>query len=347
MNNAIRVLGAGLICVDIVRNEASTKIMNGGSCANVISVLSQIGYDCSVIREKYDDPLESFLSTTLSTLGVKEVYYKQSRTSAPRIIEDLSGAEHSFFTVCPCCGKKILSLKLPTSSDIKSVSDIIETTDVLYCDRTSSGLRELMEIIHTHNGVVFYEPNSARNLKGLLETAAISDVIKFSKDRIPMSVADTIRNDNSQVKLIISTLGAQGLAFSHRTLKGEMSPWITLPSIFNEPVIDSSGAGDWLTAGFLSELLKDRNALSLETLYNGEEIANMLNSGMKYSKLCCAAIGAQGFFYAPEYSREFNKLSSRNNRVESLRLVNDYVDNKQLCPMCFSLLPSKDLSIVS
>ena len=89
------------------------------------------------------------------------------------------------------------------------------------------------------------------------------------------------------------------------------------------------------------EIVREENAR------DREEIANMLNSGMKYSKLCCAAIGAQGFFYAPEYSREFNKLSSRNNRVESLRLANDYVDNKQLCPMCFSLLPSSNLSIVS
>ena len=76
MNNSIRILGAGLICVDVVRNSSSTIIMNGGSCANVISVLAQIGYDCTVIREKYSGTSELFLSNTLASLGVKEIFYK-------------------------------------------------------------------------------------------------------------------------------------------------------------------------------------------------------------------------------------------------------------------------------
>ena len=43
MNKDIKILGAGLICVDVVRSKNMTRIMNGGSCANVVSVLAQIG----------------------------------------------------------------------------------------------------------------------------------------------------------------------------------------------------------------------------------------------------------------------------------------------------------------
>lgn len=347
MKNSIKVLGAGLVCVDIVHDKSSTKIMNGGSCANVISVLSQVGYDCSVLREKYADPLESFLSSTLTTLRVKQIYYKCSRLSVPRIIEDISGVDHSFFTVCPNCGKKILTLRLPTIEDVESVAEAVGNTDVFYCDRSSSGLKNLMKVVHAQGGVVFYEPNSSRNINCLLETTLLSDIIKFSKDRIPMGIAERIRKTNSRVKLIISTDGARGLTFSHRCAKGEMSPWITIPSSFSEPIVDSSGAGDWLTAGFLSELLSKQEDLSLEKLYNDEVIAKTIISGMKYSQLCCAAIGAQGFFYTPEYSREFNKLSSFNSRIEQLQLDNYSIDTRNLCPMCFSQLPEETIAAVS
>lgn len=347
MKNSIRILGAGLVCVDIVYDKSSTKIMNGGSCANVLSVLSQVGYDCSVLREKYSDPLESFLSATLTTLRVKQIYYKSSRKSVPRIIEDISGADHSFYTVCPICGKKILTLRLPAKEDVKSVSEAVGNADVFYCDRSSSGLKDLMEVANKQRKIVFYEPNSSRNLNSLLETALLSDIIKFSKDRIPMGIAERIRKTNSRVKLIISTDGAKGLTFSHRREKGEMSPWITIPSSFSGPIVDSSGAGDWLTAGFLSELLSEREDLSLNKLYNDDVIAKTMVSGMKYSQLCCAAIGAQGFFYTPEYSEEFNKLSSHNREIKRLQPENFSFETKNLCPMCFSKLPEKTITAVS
>lgn len=347
MNNSIKILGAGLICVDVVRRNNSAKIMNGGSCANVISVLAQIGYDCSVIREKYSGVFESFLSNTLTSLGVKEAFYKHSRSSAPRIIEDLSDYEHSFYTTCPCCGKKILSLKLPSVSDAQIIKDQFEDIDVFYCDRTSSGIRYLMNMISSQNGIVIYEPNSARNLKVLIETSAMADILKFSKERIPTSVAERIRTECKKLKLIISTDGARGLSFSYRTINGEMSPWITLPSTFSGPVIDTSGAGDWLTAGFLSELLKDRDSLSLEGLSDATGIAGMLNSGMRYSQLCCAAIGAQGVFYSAEFSKELRKLTSHVDELKKPQLDSQSVTGKDACPLCFSALPKQTLKVIS
>ncbi len=341
MKKNIRILGSGLICVDVVRNGSKIKIMNGGSCANVISVLSQIGYDCSIIREKYSDSFELFLSKTLTSLGVKELFYKKTKSITPRIIEEVRPYQHCFYTICPNCGQKTLNLKLPKENDIVILEKCIKDFNVFYSDRTSSGIRMLMKKINDKSGIVVFEPNSFRNVTGLFETAAYADIIKFSKERIPFAIAEKLRVGNNQVKLLISTDGAQGLSFSYRTTGGKMSSWLTIPSAFQGPIIDTSGAGDWLTAGFLSELLKDKDSLSLKILLNETVIRKMLIKGMEYSKLCCAAIGAQGVFYSPKYSSEFNKLFVSHNINRRHWLQSENIKNVDVCPYCYSHLPKR------
>ena len=346
MNKNIRILGSGLICVDVVHSDSGIKIMNGGSCANVISVMAQIGYNCSIIRECYSDFLEPFLSNTLSSLGVKELFYRKTKSKTPRIVEEIYNTQHDFYTICPHCGKKILDLKLPSEDDVKSLFSQINDMDVFYSDRASSGILMLMEWFNQKNGVVVFEPNSARNSKGLYFAAACADIIKFSKERISYTIAERIRINNDRAKLIIYTEGAKGLLFAHRMLDGKMSDWLSVPSVFQGPVIDSSGAGDWLTAGFLSELLKDRKALSLNALLDAKEVTKMLKKGMKYSKLCCAAIGAQGVFYSPEHANQFYKLFRGNKKVKKLLLNSEKVSDADVCPYCFSGLTDREIKVI-
>ena len=337
MRKKTKITGAGLICIDIVNDGLTRKIMNGGSCANVISVLSQTGYDCTVIREKYSGDLDKFLSNTLKSLGVMEICYRDTRSSVPRIIEALSNTHHEFYTVCPCCGRKILNLKMPSFAESEVLFPQMEETDVFYCDRTSDGLRNIMAKVRLLGGMVFYEPNSARNLEALLQTVVLSDVVKFSKQQIPLSIAEKIRTLEN-VKLIIYTDGSKGLSFSCRLSDGQMSSWVSLPSDFNGPVVDSSGAGDWLSAGFLSELLKSGKTNPCEMLNSIEEVSRLLTIGMRYSKLCCAAIGAQGFFYSPEYHKEFGKLVESKKRIYNLKMQKESFSSESLCPECLSPL---------
>lgn len=334
--NTIKILGAGLMCIDIVHNQESTTIMNGGSCANVISVLSQVGFDCSIIREKYSDHFETILSKTMSSLGVKEILYKNSSSKTPKIIEILTDSEHEFLTCCPRCGEKTLKLNLPTERDFERMTVDFSKYNIFYCDRSSPGIRRIMDLVREQHGIVVYEPNTARNIESLLENASHADIVKFSKDRVYPSIAERIRTTVSGLKLLISTEGENGLSFSHIQANGEMSNWIHIPSEFNGPVIDSSGAGDWLTAGFISELIKHSTNLSQSRFYGEEEIINMLGQGMKYSQLCCAAIGAQGVFYSEQSVGAFNKLNNQHKRSNGNILGNESVSPDGRCPLCLS-----------
>ena len=334
--NATKILGAGLICIDIVHDHDRTKIMNGGSCANVISVLSQIGYDCSIIRERYSDYLESVLSKTISSLGVKEIIYKDSTSNTPKVIEVLNGSKHEFLTCCPKCGLKILKLCLPTERDVTQALIDYFDYDVFYCDRTSPGIRIIMDRVRMNHGIVIYEPNTARNLDSLLESAKHADVIKFSKERVPPKIAERIRTTITGLKVIILTEGAEGLSFSHVLENGKMSEWIHVPSEFNGPVVDTSGAGDWLTAGFISELIKFDGCHSKGQFYSKNRLIDMLAQGMKYSQLCCAAIGAQGVFYSEKSVGAFNKLNNRFGAPNKMVLSNENIITDGLCPWCLS-----------
>ena len=336
MNN-IKILGAGLMCIDIIHNNNCIKIMNGGSCANVISVLAQIGFDCSIIRERYSDSFETTLSKTLSLLGVKEIVYRNSSAKTPRIIEMLANSDHKFLTHCPICGENLLKLVMPSEQDVDRIRGDISDFNVFYCDRASLGIRTIMDAVREKNGIVLYEPNSCRNIETLLENTSHADIVKFSRDKVFPSVAERIRTSVKKLKLIISTEGELGLSFSHIQEDGRMSKWIHISSKFNGPIIDTSGAGDWLTAGFISDFIsKDKEELN-NKFHNAEVITAALIKGMEYSQLCCAAIGAQGAFYSREsvgIIPNLNEISGKLRRIAMLG--NENFSIKGLCPVCLS-----------
>lgn len=330
----IKILGLGLMCLDVVHHDNLTKIMSGGSCANVISVLSQVGLDCTVMREEYSDNLERLLFNSLHDFGVKQFLYKKTKLSTPRIIELLVDSHHDFLTVCPRCGQKVLNIHMPSENDIikKINTKLSSDYNLLYCDRTSNGIIQVMNAIHKNNGVVFYEPNSARNINSLINSAKHADIVKFSNQRISLKVANQLR-DSANLKMIIITLGEDGLLFSHLNKNGVMTDWIKIKSEFNGPIVDASGAGDWLTAGFIIELVK--NKLSNLACFSTEKIINMLSQGMKYSQLCCASIGAQGVFYSDDSLNDLRKLSNQHSFA---KIHNDhlYESSDNTCPYCFS-----------
>lgn len=332
--NRIKILGLGLMCLDVVHYNNLTKIMSGGSCANVISVLSQVGLDCTVLREEYSDSLESFLYNSLHDFGVKQVLYKKTKLNTPRIIELLIDTHHDFLTVCPQCGQKVLNIHMPSENDIiKNINTKLSNDyNLLYCDRSSNGIIQVMNSIHKNNGVVFYEPNSGRNINSLINSAKHADIVKFSNQRISLNVANLLR-DKANLKMIIITLGEEGLLFSHLNQNRQMTDWIKIESEFSGPIVDASGAGDWLTAGFIIELVK--NNLNNLSFYSTDKIISMLSQGMKYSQLCCASIGAQGVFYSDDSLNDLRKLSNQHTFAKRYK-NHSYETSDNTCPYCLS-----------
>lgn len=336
MEKRPKIVGTGLICSDIIFYGDERIISNGGTCANVLSILSLLDWNVIALKPKYEDDLDRFVEANLDYFGVKISHYKYEKKSSPRVIELLNKTRHSYLTYCPKCNRKILNLSHIGNNRI-NVNSVLEGIDIFFYDRISNGIRDIVEMVNNDGGMSFYEPNGCRNFSILIDDCLNASIVKFSKTNIPMSIAEKIRNKASEyeTKIIIVTDGEDGLIFSHKSTNGDMTEWQRIPPFKSDKIIDTSGAGDWLTAGFINYLITswDKPYINI----NENDIVHSLMKAREYSKLCCASIGAQGVFLSEDLMDDFIRIS--NSMIEKKKLVeklkSNAVDTSNGCDICY------------
>jgi fructokinase len=122
--------------------------------------------------------------------------------------------------------------------------------NVFYFDRISRGAVTLAENARKAGAMVIFEPSSESDPNLLEDALAIAHVVKVASDRIDGNEA--LRSAKSPF-LLIETLGADGLRFSH-SLRDGRRVWRKLSAFDVDTVSDPAGAGDWCTAGIINSL---------------------------------------------------------------------------------------------
>lgn len=293
----ISVFGAGFSCVDIIKAGNHEEIMPGGTAANVLSILALLGIQAVLIGADHNDELGQWLKTTLMSRGLRFYNFTSSHTPVPRIIEylDVSG-RHEFKTICPVCGQDLAKNILPHARHIKfSVIQNVRKANLFYYDRMSDGIRLL--ISQNQKGWNFYEPNSCRIYKTFLEAAKNAHIFKFSQDRIPSAHIERLVNDlqESNVQLVIVSMGKSGFRFSYRDSEKRLCDWIYVQATVSEHSVDDSGAGDWMTAVFLYLFLQQYPFFSASL--DEKKIWEMLEKAKEIAAYQCGFLGAQGIMY--------------------------------------------------
>ncbi len=297
MNNKVNsvCIGTGLVALDVVISNANnvTQFYAGGSCGNVLTILSYLGWNSYPIARLSNNAASGLLTEDLQKWGIKEDLLTFTEDgSTPiiihRILKDRSGApKHRFEFRNPEDGTYLPSYK-PCLS--KAVPGIVETgilPNVFYFDRINRASINLAKEYKAKGAIIFFEPSSMKDIKGFEECLAVADVVKFSHDRIAGY------EDNyaiGQCFLEIQTLGHEGLKF--RTKNG--SHWQKLSGYTIDNVIDSAGAGDWCTAGIIFNLFSD--GMQFQAI-NNETIDTALQFGQALSALNCTFEGARGLMY--------------------------------------------------
>jgi sugar/nucleoside kinase (ribokinase family) len=130
------------------------------------------------------------------------------------------------------------------------------TPDVFFFDAAEAGLRYLAGELRKRGTLVYFEPESDADKNKFLKAVEVSDVVKFSHEK----VSDMSFIEQYTDKLYIRTLGAEGLEFN---LCGQ--GWVKVASVPNDNVVDCEGAGDWTTSQFIA-CLCERDILSISQM---------------------------------------------------------------------------------
>lgn len=294
----LKILGIGFVCADIIKTKNNNTYMPGGTCANVLAVLSYLGWNSYLVKANYNDIYNELIEADLGNMGVEIINFTNTDKNTPRVLQIKNNDKHKFYTVCPECKNKLIDILLPTRKDSKKLESKLDV-NVFYYDRISDGIKSLNEFAKSKMIWTMYEPNSNRSYQQLFNNILNADIVKFSSDKIPQKVANKIKQDlensNNNVKLIILTLEEKGVIFSYRLCNGSFSNWISVEGRKLDNIVDTSGAGDWLTAGFLDYFVKiyPRSTCQLDE----EQIIMSLQNGQLVLRESCETEGALGALF--------------------------------------------------
>ncbi|HEX7680740.1 MAG TPA: carbohydrate kinase [Thermoanaerobaculia bacterium] len=289
------VVGAGLVALDVIHDTASDLIQHraGGTCGNVLTILSYLGWRAIPLARLRRDAAFNILIDDLRRWGVTTDYLQVAQDAATPVIVELlksgpDGVNHRFLLRCPSCGTRLPSYRPLTLKNVEVLPDHVRRPDVFFFDRTSPAARALAKEASRHGALVVFEPSSAHADEELERTTEVIDVLKVAADRVPDEVLSCIPTS----VLVIQTLGSSGIRFRPRS----HSRWFRLGANPVRAIRDLAGAGDWCAAGILSQL-RDH-----ERLDDSAYITEAVNYGQALAAWTCGFVGPRGGMY--EQSKE-------------------------------------------
>lgn len=296
-------IGAGLVALDVILNgspKTIPKISVGGSCGNVLSILSFLNWESMPIARLADNQATGELLADMDRWHMNLRFLKINHEgSTPiiihRILKDREGKPvHRFEFRDPESKDWLPNFKGITINFAKEIVQSDVKADVFYFDRMNPGTLELAEYFRNKGTLIFFEPSSIKDEKLFLKCVALSHVVKFSGDRINDYQQ---RFPEAQTDLEIITLGKNGL--SYRSKRSHSKTWKTIKPFILDNVIDAAGAGDWCSAGIISKIgIGGFNTLNKAKI---SQIKEALNYGQILGSLNCIFDGARGLMY------QFNK----------------------------------------
>lgn len=299
-----RIVGIGLVALDLLWSvNPEIEFFAGGTCGNVLAILSYLGWKARPIARIGDDIAGNLVRDDLRRWGT-DIKYLSLRPVAktPVIVEkirsDRNGIPfHTFSFYCPSCSRRFPGFQPVTAKGIEPVKRVVAEADVLFIDRVSKSSLILAEIASSAGITIVFEPPNVNESKSFARILEIADIVKYSHDRI-----DELPRSHSQTgRLDIQTLGRGGLRFRS---PGEAN-WQHLQAEPIEKLVDAAGSGDWLTAGFLYSLCRTANGINknLKKDLKQESLVRALTVGQKLAAWNCSFRGARGGMYTESKSR--------------------------------------------
>jgi fructokinase len=300
------VIGTGLVALDVVIPsglESDPQLRAGGTCGNVLTALSYLGWGSYPIARLSEDGASKLVASDLQQWGVHLDFVTfDDDGSTPVIVQHIRNSKtgtptHSFSRKCPCCGAILPWYKALRVADVTGIAPKLPKPQVYFFDRTSRGALVLARQASERGAIVFFEPSASSEPKHLEEALELAHIVKLSSDRL---------NGNESVltavkpKIIIETRGSTGLRLRLTNSERERGgiKWHEMSPLPVDSLRDTAGAGDWCSAGIIHMLgAMGAKGLADVTL---EETRQAVRVGQAMASWTCGFNGPRGGMYVTE-----------------------------------------------
>lgn len=251
----MRVVGMGVVALDVVRYDGMELQRAGGSSVNVLLHLADMGWDCTMCHMDGHDEISQYLKDDLADGGVKSISLSHDVPSYVSIINSKNGT-HTFQRTCEH-GVNITSCKVV----VPELEERLDPDyDVFVFDRAWDAAARFAR---RSTGMAWFE--TFRHKVGdntWDECARMSNVVKAADD---IGIPDGVNG--------IVTRGADGLAYWWNGVSG----W--LDSVAPPKIVDACGCGDCVSA------------CCIDAACRGEPVETGLARGMRLAALNCCYPG--------------------------------------------------------
>lgn len=295
-------VGAGLVTLDIVVEKETPDeciVRSGGSCGNVLTILSFLGWESYPVCRLGRDNAAKIVLKDLARFGVDTRLIRQeSLASTPLIIEGIQSTKngnrtHFYRLRCPRCGNYLLKYRTISQEMTEQALREVNRPKVFYFDRISRGIIDLAASFREQGALVVFEPSGVGDENLFVEATHLSHILKYSQERL--SDASGLLGDTG-IPLEIQTLGRKGLRYRRRRRNKMDGSWRFIPAFEVNSVIDEAGAGDWCTSGIIHSLGRYGASSFWRTRSVGIERA--LQLGQALAALSCQFTSARGVMYS-------------------------------------------------
>ena len=277
-------VGAGMTTLDIVHNGSGRlDVYAGGSCTNVLTILSWLGWRAVNIARLGADPEGKAVIADMSRWGVVTDHISMEKgIETPRIIENLNpDGKHSFSLKCRH-GKWLPWHRPFLLRKVGRVFDVVGVPDVFYFDMATPAALEMARRFGEMGSVVMFEPQRIRNKRIFAECLKATDILKHCRRQ-----AERDADHGVVPPLEIQTMGADGLRYRAGFLNGG---WRHIGAVKAADVVDAAGSGDCLAAGFIHMVGRPWDSTR-------QEIEKALRFGQALAAVNCGFAGPRGAMY--------------------------------------------------
>jgi sugar/nucleoside kinase (ribokinase family) len=293
-------IGAGLVALDVILNgdpKTPPKIFAGGSCGNVLTILSFLEWRTYPIARLANNPASKELVDDLKSWKVNTLLVSRtSDGSTPIIIERIKKDKqgnpiHRFEFRNPEDGEYLPGYKPVLSKEVENLVKVSPVPKTFYFDRVNRASIELAKTYKDLGSFIFFEPSSISEPRLFEECLNICDVIKFSSDRIP-NYSELY--PKQRVPLEIETAGKDGLRYRYGKSLSSLK-WTHLKPYKIGGFVDGAGAGDWCSAGVISRI--GTSGSHVFRNLRKKKIEEALLFGQALGAVNCCFDGARGIMY--------------------------------------------------